>query len=362
MMKPRKVLLVSPYTYSISSRGMDVLTKSFEEENWQVDHLTFPFMFISPKIKPPSESKVNCLYARKTYLPYIDRIMFWIPGFLFRLIEKINLKTASAVDFSAYDYIVLESGKPLFLQKIIPAHVPVIYRLSDSVQLVLGKNRHYHQLEKDIFERAKRMVFKKAIYKNFLEDEQKEKVTVIENGMVIPKDLKKNSTFPNKSKNAIYVGLHQLDYKTVQEMVNLSPDCTFHIIGPCLGKNQVKKLRQFPNFRYYPFLSKEEYMPLLRDADLAVFPFRRTPSMKWFGLTSKFLHFMYFSLPIVSYPTGMEGEFDGLPVRFAQSKNEFASEVRSVLQSGEKIQYKIDFDFYSDEKRREEYKKFIRTL
>jgi len=358
----KKVLLVSPYPYSLSSRGMDVLTNCFDEEQWDVSHLTFPRMFITPTVSPPENSNVTCLQADMTFFPYIDRIMHGIPRILFNLIKFINNRTVKYIDFSSYDYIVLESGKPLFLMDKIPSSIPIIYRLSDSVQLVLGKNRTYRDLEKKVFEISNRMVFKKEVYKSFLEPHQKSKTTVIENGMVIPELSDEISPYEKNSKNAVYVGLHQLDFDTVKHLLIQIPGCQFHIIGPCLGKGQIQKLSRFENFHYYSFLTKEEYMPMLKWADLAIFPFKRTEMMKWFGLTSKFLHFMYFQLPIVSYPTGIDGEFDNLPVRFPDSKYSFADHIEEVLEEGNKIRYNLDFDYYSSSSRKEEYKRFIRTL
>ncbi|OQY37883.1 MAG: hypothetical protein B6229_07330 [Spirochaetaceae bacterium 4572_7] len=286
MYSSKNVLLVSPYPYSISSRGMDVLTKSFDDEGWNVTHLTFPKAFYTPKVTKPENSKVNTIEARNSIFPYIDRIMFWFPKLLFDIVKWFNNRTVKNIDFSQYDYIVLESGKALFLMDLIPENVPIIYRLSDSVQLVLGKNKYYKELENIIFERSFKMIFKKEVYKNFLNDIEKNKTTVIENGMVIPKEIHSGNTYPDGSINAVYVGLHQLDFLTVSSLVRECSNCDFHIIGPCLSKKQVGKLEINKNFHYYPFLSKEEYMPLVKDATLAIFPFRRTESMKWFGLTS----------------------------------------------------------------------------
>jgi len=71
---------------------------------------------------------------------------------------------------------------------------------------------------------------------------------------------------------------------------------------------------------------------------------------------------MYFNLPIVLYPTGVEGEFNNLPVYFADSRESFVTEVKDVILKGEKITYNLDFDYYSSDSREKEYKKFIRTL
>lgn len=357
-----KILLVSPYPYSHTSRGMDVLTRGFDEEGWDVTHLTFPHVFYTPKVKEMNKGRVQTIFARKIWFPYIDRFMFWFPRFLFQFVKKLNTLTVKDISFHDFDAVVLESGKPLFLLDLIPVQVPVIYRLSDSVRFVLGKSRHYHDLERQVFTRASHLIFKKEIYRSFLKQGQKEKVTVIENGMVIPKNLPLTPSFEEETLNAVYVGLHQLDFPTLKDLIEKLPQLQFHIIGPCLSKKQTKKLESFENFHFYYFLPKEEYMPLLRDANLAIFPFRRTEAMKWFGLTSKLLHFMYFGLPVISYPTGFPGEFDGIPIRIAQSKEEFIVQVLVTMKENTKIDYPIDFEYFSEENRMGEYKKFIRKL
>ena len=45
----QRVLLVSSYPFSQTSRGMDVLTEAFEREGWNVDHLNFREHFIRLK-------------------------------------------------------------------------------------------------------------------------------------------------------------------------------------------------------------------------------------------------------------------------------------------------------------------------
>jgi len=341
---------------------MDVLTSCFEEEGWDVSHFTFPRVFYTPKVKPPEGTSVKCFFAKKSIIPYVDRYMHWLPHFLFNFVKFTNNRSARKMDFSLYDVIVLESGKPLFLMDIIPDHIPIVYRLSDSVQFVLGKNKWYHQLEKDVFEKSFRMIFKKEVYRSNLLWHQKKKTTIIENGMVIPENLDEQRVFPEDSINGVYVGLHPLDFSTLAALLAFNQDTQFHIIGPCLTHREIRKLSIYQNFHYYSFLTKEKYMPLLRDADFALFPFKRTESMKWFGLTSKFLHFMYFHLPIISYPTGHEGEFEGIPVIFAQSIEDFVAKTAKVIEQKEKIEYPINFTYYSSSNRKKEYKDFIRKL
>lgn len=354
-----KVLLVSPYPYSPSSRGMDVLTACFDKEGWETDHLVFPRVFYTLPVKPQPESRVRCLQGKKALIPWVDRYMFFLPRFVFEMIRRHNAATVREIDLTAYDVIVLESGKPLFLLDRIPPGVRLVYRQSDSVQLVLARNRWYRQLETEVYGKADFVIHKRDVYVEMMPEQTRGKAVVIENGMAVPENVSGVNPFGDGSRNAVYVGLHALDAKTLEACLKAYPGITFHCVGPCLSKGRVKRLSRWDNFRFYPFLPPDRYMPMLKFADLAFFPFVRSEAMKWFGLTSKFLHFMYFRLPIVTWPTGLPGEFEGLPVIFAADREDFVRKVGDAAGSGP-VAYAVDFNHYSAAEREREYRQFIR--
>jgi hypothetical protein len=354
-----KVLLVSPYPYSPSSRGMDVMTACFEKEGWETDHLVFPKVFYTLPVKPLPDSTVRLLESRKARIPWVDRFMHPLPRWVFDMIRRHNAVTTSGIDLAGYDVIVLESGKPLFLLDRIPPGVTIVYRQSDSVQLVLAKNRWYRQLELDVWQRADHVIHKREIYRSMMPEELRHKAVVIENGMAVPERISDHTPFREGSINAVYTGLHALDYPTVRLLVKSFPGINFHCVGPCLSQREVSRLSHFRNFRFYRFLPPAEYMPMLKFADLAFFPFVRSEAMKWFGLTSKFLHFMYFRLPIVTWPTGIPGEFENLTVYFAADRKDFAEKTGLAAASGP-VAYDIDFHRYSAAEREREYRTFIR--
>jgi len=341
---------------------MDVLTEAFEREGWDTDHLNFPRAFYTPRILPPQDTDVRCLQASLTLLPYIDRFMWWIPRFLFEIIRLINIRSlGSIVNLSSYDFVVLESGKPLLLLPEIPSAVKVIYRQSDSVNLVLGIGRWYCELENAAFRISSLIILKKDVYREYVPRALRARTVVIENGMAFPDEMPVGNPFRKGSLNAIYIGLHPLDMKTLSSLLKRLRNVDFHVIGPCLNVFQRHILSLFPNFFYEKFLPKEAYMPMLKNSDVAILPFIRTKKMKWFGLTSKFLHFMYFKLPIVSYPTGFPGEFGKLPVKFAEDRVDFVNKVADSIMK-KPVTYAVDFDYYSPRMRMNEYRQLVRNL
>ena len=171
----KKVLLVSAYPYSKTSRGMDVLTECFEELNWDTSHLTFPKVFYTVKKSKRFDTSVKEFISNTALVPYVDSVMYWFPKPLFDIMVQYQRHKASFIDFGAYDCIVLESGKPLFLLDLIPDSTKIIYRQSDSVRYVLGRNKHYIGLEDLVLKRAEKIIVVKERFKNLLDKEVQKK-------------------------------------------------------------------------------------------------------------------------------------------------------------------------------------------
>lgn len=358
----KKVLLVSPYPYSRTGRGMDVLTECFEESDWETHHLQFPNVFYSVSKTRKFTTNVKEFYSGKALVPYVDSVMKWFPRWLFNLMCNYQNNKVKGIRLGDYDYIVLESGKPLFLLNIIPEKTRLIYRQSDSVRHVLGKNKYYIQLEDLIYERAEKIITVKDRFKSLLPKHIQAKTNVIRNGYSIPEELNLENPYAEQSKNAIYVGLTKLDYKTIKTICMENPELDTHIFGACLNKKDLLKLRKLKNFHYYGFQPRDMYLSYIKYADVAIFPFKAWDAMKWVGFTTKYLNFMYYNLPIVSYLTGERSEFEGMGVHFAVDPDDFSKKISDILISGERGNAQIDFHFFSHGERKKEYKDFISSL
>ena len=358
----KKVLLVSPYLYSKTSRGLDVLTECFEDLGWETSHLTFPNVFYTVKRSNPFFTEVKELISKKAALPYVDGLMWWFPKPLFNIMQYYHSRKSRFVDFNVYDYIVLESGKPLFLLNIIPPNLNIIYRQSDPVRYFLGRNKYYIGLEDEVFKRARKIIVVKERFKEILDEQTQLKIEVIRNGYSIPENIALENPYQPDSKNAIYVGLTRLDVNTLRMICQNNPDVKVHIFGNCLTGLDLWKLRKFSNFFFYGFQPKEKYLSYIKFADVAVYPFKSTRGMKQMGFTTKYLNFMYFHLPIVSYLTGEESEFEGMGLHFATDSVDFADKVSMVIKTGKKVISGIDFNYYAHDQRKAEYKKLINSL
>lgn len=359
----KKVILVSPYPYTNTGRGMDVLTSTFDEaEGWEVSHLTFPKVFYTVGKKSGFSKTVKELSGKQVLFPYFDRLMYWFPLFLFNWIKRHNNRSARHIRWEKYDYVVIESGKPLFLLEEIPYSVKIIYRQSDSVKRILGKNRYYQQLEDQVFERASQILVVKELEKQLIPQMFEYKVRVIRNGFSLPEQKNLPSPYNGPGPHAVYVGLTPLDVKTLIVILRKVHDLKIHIFGSCLRPWDVLMLKTFNNIHYYGFQPQEVYVPYLQYADLAIYPFKDWGGMKHVGFTTKYLNFMYYGLPIISYLTGSLEDFTGLPIIFASDPEDFAENTAACANNPVKIDYQVDWDFFSLEGRKKEYHQLIRSL
>ncbi|MCG8453865.1 MAG: glycosyltransferase [Spirochaetales bacterium] len=357
----KRVLLVSPYPYTPTNRGMDLLTLAFENAGWETHHLIFPNVFYTVKKKKTFQTQVVELKAKKTLIPYVDSLMKRLPSWVFQWILQHHKKAVRHINFAQYDAVVLESGKPLFLQDLIPAGCQKIYRQSDSVRLVLGKNPDYIALEDKMIAQSDHVLVVKERFRDSIPQVHQDKVHLIINGFSFPANHDYPNPYPPGSKNAIYVGLTDLDAECILETCKKNPDITFHFFGAGL-KRIKRQIKGLPNLMNHGFTSMAEHLPYLTHATLYVFPFQRNELMSLVGLTSKFYMAMRCQLPIVCYRMEPAEEFKNLPVDFCDSPQEFAETVFQVAQKPTPREYPLPWKKLSRESRLKEYTDFIHLL
>jgi hypothetical protein len=365
---PKKVLLVSSIPLNPTGRGMDVLTHCFAKENWETHHLQFP-VYPWSAIKTNHPDNIKTHRAELCLAPYVDSLMYFIPGFLFRFLVFITTLTARKINLESFDLIVLESGKSLFLLKSIPEHVRIIYRQSDSVKMVLGRGKHYCALEDAVSARAESIILVKEYYRKSILPQYQHKIAVIENGFHLNKEqLTDMGPDPYKKEgqtdiNAVYMGLAPVDTSTLDYLCSQHHNVAFHIMGPCIKKkNSLKKLTRHSNFTYYGYTNPTEYLPRLKYSDFAIVPYAPWPGIDHVGFTTKYLYFMYFNLPIVTFKRGHHPELALYGIKEAENKEDFSRIVGKLKENHAKINYKVNWNYFSSEGRENEYRNYIRTI
>lgn len=360
--------LVSSTPWTPSNRGMDILAEMLVRNNQQVSLITFPNF---PWSKSPITTSLNVcgktiesLNPKSPFIGYIESLMWWSPRFLFHLLQKITTYTIPSIDFENTDIVILESGKPLLLLDKIPLGKKIIYRQSDPLELVLSKNPYFIELEHRIIKRADlTIVVRKSILKYYQEyyPELTKKMVVSVNGFNIPlSNIEYNPYYSNDRPKGVYLGYSPIDWKTLVALAENIKDAEFHIIGNCLSKIEANKLKKYKNVILHGNMRPNKYIPYIKNADFAIIPYKLNWSgRKWIGLNSKYLMFMFFGLPIVSYRVGALDEFNNLDILFCDTQKEFVEAVKKIASRPQKLNYDINWAYYSKEGRMAELKAIL---
>jgi len=361
----KKFLVISSRDYSNSNRGMDILIDALLKYD-NVDMINFFNIFYKLFNKNfnigPVKFKINDNVLSKTSpislgIPYINRVFSWVPNTIFNLLKYQTKNTYPKINFNNYENIILESGKPVFLIESIPNNSKLIYRQSDPIELILSKNKNYIELEHKVLEKADLILTVNNNIMNFYKNNYPhfyKKMILWKNGFQIPK-INEN-TNPYKSykdkKNAVFMGLFNIDKKLINFIANQNPDIIFHIIGPYNRLNL--KWNQPNNVKYHGYMKPQNYISYIKHADFAFIPYQYKKSLEWFGMTSKFYLFMYFKLPIISVDYGNLKNCLHKSIYLAENKKDFNSCINLIRNNDfRKINYNINFDFFSKFKRSE---------
>jgi len=353
---------------------MDILIEALLRNGKHVELFVFPNLLHRKMRIRPKESKERVLngileikYPVTFYPYYHEKYMNNWRGILFDFVRATSCLSITRREFANVEVVVLESGYPVLLANKVPENIPVIYRQSDPVELVISQNKRFASIERELIARSHiTIVVKKNIldyYQSRYPDLHRKMILSV-NGFNIPDMYRNDSNVPNPyekgTKNAVYLGYAPLDFETLEEYGCGINGIDYHIIGDCMNKKQIQTLSIHNNLHFYGNLPPEKYLPYIKHADLALVPYKRTwKPLEWAGLSSKYLLFMFFNLPIISYRVGAISEFEGLPVTFCDTPVEFIQRVREISSVMTKIDYKIDWDFYSREGRITELEKRI---
>jgi len=357
----KRVLIVSGIPWSHSNRGIDLITELFVEEGFYVEHLVFPHYYTyknnwsSFKVREDLEN-FRQIFSQNS-IPFDDSVMFWLPKFVKKPIFMSHLRSVKNVDFNKFDIIVIESGKPVLLCDALPEEAFVIYRQSDPVW-IMYKDNAMKEYEKKVYERANLILVPRRKIGMKIPDEFQSKVRIWENGFNVPKVTDyKNPYAENGGKKAVYLGYTPIHRETLEAVAWKNQDCEFHIIGNCISKaSMVSISKRHKNVIFHGTLPADKYLGYIKYADFAFVPYARIRALEYIGLNSKFLLFMFFGLPIVSYSVGaIDGNYG---IFFVNNLQEFLEKIESVKKLG-KIQYNIDWKYYSSEGRKGELKQIL---
>ncbi|SHF00486.1 Glycosyl transferases group 1 [Marinitoga hydrogenitolerans DSM 16785] len=354
-------------------RGISLITEAFAENEYNVVYLSFPTYFPHLIIK----SKRNLLkgtihkynksiVSNKTVLckvPYFFNKKYIKWSFLFPVYEKSHAKPLlNFIKKNKFDIIVIESGKAVFLAKYLKdiKSTKIIYRQSDPVEFILdGKLKKY---EHKLIEHADlTLVANKKIFNEYEKKYPKltDKMEIFENGFVVPDE---NTYYKNPYKtknNFIYFGLFELDWNYIITLAKSIPEVNIHIFGPY--KN--KKIKKFKNIHLYGFMSHNKILPYVKYSDTCLLPYKNDKEkLKFVGITSKILTYMYFEKIIISTPYEGSELLKEFGILIPENLDDFIKISKKIINSKNlKIKYDINFEKYKTSTKKEEFINIIKN-
>lgn len=293
-----KILVVSSKGYSISNRGVDNMT-SYLSQRYKVDHLLF---YVRENKKPVKISeKLTQIYFQDKLKFYRDKFKYFLPGCILKRYFVKMIQTNNNICFSSYDYIILESGYPVYLALVL--NNPLIYRQSDPPEIAFNSNRKfYHKLEDNLIKKS--IVVSSALEPSFYPKEYKNKYVFWKTGYI-------SQSFHcsySKKKQFSYMGGMQLDYQLLRQIAIHFPNYTIYIIGPHKDKVGLK------NVVFTGYLDYKKYEPLIAESSAFIIPIARkyVHKLKKASITSKFYLPMSLGIPIIVRAYGIltENDFD----------------------------------------------------
>jgi glycosyltransferase involved in cell wall biosynthesis len=284
--------VVSDREYSPTSRGIDVISKYLADQGHEVDHLVF-FRNVN-KEKRYITDNFRQLYVYDFFKLWLIKLRHFLPGFLLGFYFKLLIQSHKEIDYTIYDYAVIESGFPVFLR--LALNCKIIYRQSDPVEISFGsKRRYYCKLEEKIITKAD--ITLSALERQFFPTAFLDKYIYWHSGYIPPKitvDVVREKYF-------IYAGGGQIDFRLIKQIALKYNDYKIVIIGHDSEKANL------PNIVFYGYIPHKEYLEIISRASVFIVPFTKNYSKKLSrcSYTAKILLPIDLGIPVIVKSYGL---------------------------------------------------------
>ena len=323
-----RFLVVSDREYKKTSRGIDIITSYLAENDHIVDHMVF---FKRKKYQDKQISdKIHQLYLYDSLKFYRSRLQFLFPSFALLAYFKHIIRKSAILDFSKYDYVILESGHPIYLASEITNKI--IYRQSDPINITFNSNRRFYKnLEKEVIKKAS-YVFSALERKYYCRD-YIYKYSFWHSGFV-PLELKMD----HNDNNSIVIMGGELDWRLTNAIAKKYPKYHFNVVG-MVGISRIGI--QHKNITINGYLDYNNYQNMISSAMIVIIPFSKNyvNLLRQVFFTAKILLSMYIGVPILLRAYGSIQTTDQNKKLFVYSTQKEAikllDEIISKIENGE---------------------------
>ncbi|GAB6190222.1 hypothetical protein JCM30566_19650 [Marinitoga arctica] len=354
-------------------RGISLIAESFVEDGYNVTYLTYPTYFPHLLIKNRRKLFKGRIYKYDKATVYNKTVLCKVPyflnkaskkwSFLFPIFEKSHaIPILKFFKKNKFDIIVIESGKAVFLANYLKyiRNTKIIYRQSDPVEFILDNN--LKNFEHKIIKFADlTLVANKKILNEYKKryPELTEKMEIFENGFIAPQNnIKYKNPYVTKN-NFIYFGLFDIDWDYIATLAKSIPEVNIHIFGP-YKKN--KMIKNFKNIYMYGFVPHNDILPYIKYSDACLLPYKNNrKKLKFVGITSKILTYMYFEKYIITTPYEGSNQLKKFGILISKNPENFVEISKKIINSkNKKIKYNINFEKYKSKNKKKQFINLIK--
>ena len=279
------ILVVSDREYKKTSRGIDIITTYLAGKGHSIDHLVFFRRKRFPEVQVAEN--IRQLYFYDSIKLHRGKLQFLIPGFILLAYFRHLIRNQTSINFKKYDYVVLESGYPIYLAGEINSKI--IYRQSDSTHISFNSNRNFYQeLELEVIKKA--LFVTSALDSKYFPLDFKDKIFHWHSGFIPAK----RNPVANRKKYFVIMG-GKLDWRLIKKIGIWFPKYAFKVIG-IPGRKKVRK-----NIEFEGYLGYDSYQELLSGASGMIIPLstRYVYKLRQVSFTAKIFVSMQMGMPVL---------------------------------------------------------------
>jgi len=262
-----------------------MITTYLAEKGYKLDHLVF--LRRKRYTEKQITANIRQLYLYDSIKLYRGKLQFLFPGFLLLAYFRYIIKKNSNINYNEYDYVVIESGHPIYLA--LELNNKIIYRQSDPTHITFNSNRKFYiKLETEVIKKA--YLVTSALDNKFYPSDYKDKIFHWHSGFI--PCLKNNEQCSEKY--FIIMG-GELDWNLINKMANKYPEYNFYVIGISGRKISCK------NVISKGYLGYDEYQKILSSALITIIPFSNhyVNQLRQVSFTAKIFVSMQLGMPIL---------------------------------------------------------------
>lgn len=258
----------------------------------------------------------------RSSLAQVKRMLQWTTPRLSRIIQSLEFSNPSA--------LVIQSPFFAYLPAMLPG-VPVLYRMTDDMDVFPGMPPALKEAEKLLMEQAQVMTTCSEVLLRKAAALGATNVKLLAHG--VDSDLFQQTDSEERTSDVLYVGAidQWFDATMVAAAAKALPESQFNLVGPIGSSADLSPVSHLSNVHLLGPRQYEELPKLMNRHSVGIIPFKRTPLIEPVR-PLKLFEYLAAGLNVVS-TRWTELELFPSPAALVDNDVEFASAVKNAVQA-----------------------------